>query len=841
MNPALADKVGALARTPVLLVASDFDGTLADLASEPRLAAPLGESMDAMRALASLAHTHVAVVSGRGLDDLRRVSGLTDPVTLVGSHGAEMPGWGRPAAPDPALLEALAATLSPIAADTPGSLLERKPWGVALHYRGAPLALGAAAVERAMSAVMTIPALAGVTARRGSMVVEFSLSGATKGGALEALWHRSGATAVFFAGDDPTDEDGMRALATSDLGVKVGEGPTAAGERVGTPRELAAVLAELLARRRAWLSQRNLVPLERHSVLSDQRTLAVVDPAGSVVWLCAPRVDSSSVFAALVGGENAGHWSVTAGGAGPATQRYEPDSMVLVTDFGGVRVTDYLDCAGGRAFQRAGRSDLVRVLEGRGDAVVRFAPRLDFGRSPTRLIPHEHGLIVEGSSEPLALYAPGIAWSVADEGRHQTATARLTLADAPVFMELRVGTAAHRPPTQPEPDRRRENVRFWSGWASSLRLPALHAPVVKRGAIMLKALCHGPTGAIVAAATTSLPEHLGGVRNWDYRFCWPRDAAIAAGALVRLGNHGHALKLLDWVLGIIDAAESPDRLRPIYTVTGRHLPPEADISHLCGYGDSRPVRISNAAATQVQLDVFGPIVDLMAMIAERGAPLSPEHWRLAQAMVGAVEARWREPDHGIWEFRTERRHHVHSKVMCWHTVRRGLAIEEALHGRANPAWAALAEEIRADVLAHGWSPELRSFRGAYGRETMDAAALWVGLSGLLPPDDERVVATVDAANARLRRGPTVYRYFEEDGLPGPEGGMHICAGWLAESLALVGRREEGLALLNDVVSLVGPTGTATEQFCPRDRIALGNIAQAYTYAAIINASVRLGA
>ncbi len=352
-------------------------------------------------------------------------------------------------------------------------------------------------------------------------------------------------------------------------------------------------------------------------------------------------------------------------------------------------------------------------------------------------------------------------------------------------------------------------------------------------------MCEGTEGAIVGAGTTSLPEHVGGVRTWDYRFCWPRDAAIAAASLIRLGNTGHALRLLDWMLEVVDRCESPDRLHPVYTMSGGALPAEAELGHVAGYGESRPVRVGNAAAGQVQLDVFGPIVNLVVMLAERGAPIAPDHWRLVRAMVRAVEARWREPDHGIWEMRTERRHHVHSKVMCWHTVDRALVVEEAVNGTRNPDWEALGGAIRDDVLAHGWSERLGSLVGAYGHEEADAGVLVAGLCGLLEGDDPRWRTTVERVHRELLRGGTVRRYLGDDGLPGPEGGMHICTGWLIEALITLGRVGEAGELFRGLVACAGRLGILTEQFDDERGMAVGNFAQAYSHAAVINAAVAL--
>ncbi len=836
MNDPATDILRLIAQTPVLLVASDYDGTLSPLIDDPARAGPHGPCMAALAALARLDHTHAAILSGRARSELARLSGEPAHVRLIGSHGAEDEG-GQTQPADAELLNTFETQLAAIASRGRGLLVERKPYAVALHFRAA----GSADAERAASAVLEGPAkLPGVHVRHGSKVVELCVSAADKGAALTRSRFRSGATGVLFIGDDLTDEDAFAVLGPGDVGVRVGEGESRAVHRVVDVPAVAGLLEQVLELRRAWLVSRRPVPLESLSILSDQRTLAVVDPRGRVVWQCVPRLDSSSVFAALLGGDGAGHFDIAPLGQETSrAQHYDGESLLLKTEWDGVTVTDYLDSSGGRPFQRAGRSDLVRVIEGRGSVTIRFAPRLDFGRAATKLRPHMGGLEVEGSPDPLVLHSGVLEWTIRDDGAHHTAEATVEMTGTPVVLELRSGTGNLRDSIVPESERRRQTQRFWAGWAGALTLPTLHTPAVKRSALVLKALCHGPTGAFAAAATTSLPEQLGGVRNWDYRFCWPRDAALSAAALVRLGNIGHGLKLLDWLLGVVDACETPDRLRPIYTVTGRHLPPEAEIGQLAGYGDSRPVRISNAAANQVQLDVFGPIVDLVALLAERGAPISPDHWRLVRAMVQAVEARWREPDHGIWEIRADRRHHVHSKVMCWLTVHRALLVQELVLGRREAAWERLRDEIQGDVLAHGFSERAGAFTAVYGSESIDAAALWVGLSGLVPADDPRFASTVETVSRVLRDGPVVFRYREDDGLPGVEGGMLICAGWLAESLHMIGRAKEARETLDAIVSLMGPTGTAAEQYCPRHKISLGNIAQAYSHLAIINAAVAL--
>jgi len=449
------------------------------------------------------------------------------------------------------------------------------------------------------------------------------------------------------------------------------------------------------------------------------------------------------------------------------------------------------------------------------------------------------GLEIEGSNDPIVLRSPGVVWTIRDDGGHHTAEATVDPASGPIVLELRYGAASLKPALLPEQTVRTKCKAFWSGWAGALVLPPEYSAMVERGALVLKALTYGPTGAIAAAATTSLPEQLGGVRNWDYRYCWPRDGAMAAAALVRLGNTGHAMKFLDWVLEVVDRCESPDRLHPIYTVAGGHLAPEAELGHLTGFAGSIPVRIGNAAANQVQLDVFGPITNLVALLAERGLPIAPDQWRLVRAMVRAVETRWAEPDHGIWEMRAERRHHVHSKVMCWHTVDRALVVEQVVYGTQNPVWIALRAAIREDVLERGWNVKLGAYAGAYGYDYVDAAVLSIGLTGFMSADDARWAATVDLVRSKLSAGPTVRRYLEGDGLPGEEGGMHVCTGWMIEALLSVGRAAEARELLENFAAAMSGPGILTEQFDPREKIPVGNLAQAYSHLAFINAVIAL--
>lgn len=841
MNPDLNpfDLLEQVALAPVLLVGSDYDGTLAPIVGDPSQAFPQAEVMVALKALAGLHHTHVAIISGRSLRDLATLTGSPGSVHLVGSHGSEFEPGFADQVPLAALqlLEEVCSELETYRSSHPGVRIERKPAGVAFHYRQVAADEQAALVESVTREVCQKP---GIYLREGKKVIELSVVETHKGHALETLRSRVGATACIYLGDDRTDEDAFAILSGPDLGIKVGDGSSRAGARLGNPGAVARFLAQLAERRAAWLAGSEAVPIEEHAFITDQRTAALITNQGRITWFCPQRIDSPAIFAELLGGPNAGHFTVrSAEDQEVELQEYEGDSFCTTTHWHTFRVHDYLDSSGGRPMQRAGRTDLIRVLEGHGLVEIEFAPRLDFGRTGTRLTARSGGLEIEDTPDPLVLHSPGVEWRILREGVHDTARATISLDSNPVRLELRCGTGDLGPAVVPEEIRRQQNHDYWASWCAGLRIPKTHADIVRRSALVLKGLCYGPTGAIAAAATTSLPEHLGGVRNWDYRYCWLRDAALTAEALVELGSQGEAMRFLDWVLGVVDRCLAPEQLRPVYTVTGSELGTEAEITELCGYGGSRPVRVGNAASRQVQLDVFGPLVQLVSVLLEDGAPLSAEHWRLVEALVTAVERRWHEPDHGIWEVRGPRRHFVHSKVMCWQAVDRALRVAERFIGGAPPRWQTLRDEIAADVLEHGWKPEVGTFAAAYDGTDLDAAVLQIGLSGLIPGDDPRFVSTVETIDKYLRDGATVYRYRFEDGLPGIEGGFHICTSWLIESFLLIGRVDDAQELLEQQVALAGRTGLFPEQYDPQAGVSLGNHPQAYTHLGIARCAIRL--
>ena len=837
LDAGLRSAVGRIARVPRLLVACDYDGTLAPLVDDPAYATPLPGATASIRALASLPQTTVAVISGRSLRDLAALSRMPSEVQLVGSHGTEFDvGFVGRIQPELAHLRTrLGQAALELAREHPGVKLEQKPASVAVHTRGAGSAAAAAVVDLVRSGPATWP---GVHVTTGRDVVELAVYAADKGTAVDDLRTQHSASAVFYLGDDATDETAFARLQGPDLGVKIGVGDeTSASFTITDPEVGIRVLETLTQARRQWLYGERAVPIERHSMLGNGRTLALVTPDGKVTWLCHPRPDSPAVFGALLGDGSAGYLAVAPlvrGEPMPLGQRYRRGTMSVETRWSGLTVTDTL-------LDEEPGTVLVRVLTGSVPVKISFAPRPEFGQVPTQLEPHGDALRVFGSNDPMALVAPGLVWHIVEDGGHHTAHATVDLraAGGSVALELRLGTDP-RPPQVSALERQTATDRTWQEWSASLRLPARARELVLRSALTLRALCYRPTGAVLAAGTSSLPEEIGGVRNWDYRYCWLRDAAMSAQALVLLGSGEEAEALLRWTRGVIEGtAGHPERLHPLYSVDGNELGAEAVIETLPGYAGSRPVRIGNAANRQVQLDVFGPVADLIAHLADLRGGLDPWHVELLGDMVEAVARRWHEPDHGIWEARIPQRHHVYSKVMGWLTVDRALRVSERHGIPAGPGWAALRDTIAADVLERGWDPAVGAYTVAYDHPEMDASSLWIGLSGLLADDDPRFLSTVLAIEADLRSGPIVYRYRWDDGLPGHEGGFHVCSAWLIEAYLRTGRRADAEELFQQMIACAGPTGLLPEQYDPLTERGLGNHPQAYSHIGVITCALLL--
>ena len=437
MEDDLDQALEAIARVPILLVATDYDGTLSPIVDNPEEAKPVRESIIALRALATLSGTHCAVISGRSLSDLANLSSLDGQIMLVGSHGSEFDqDFVRTLTDEQVLLrQRVLDEMHRIAAQDERFHIETKPASIAFHYRNV-------ANEKAEKAVNELLAGAAtwddVRVKSGKKVIELAVVHTSKGDCIDALRHRVGATAVVYFGDDITDEDAFVRLHGPDVSVKVGLGESAATFRIHDPTEVARRLARLASAREAFLAGADAIPIERHALLSDGRVMALVSPGAKISWMCAPRVDGPALFSELLGGPAAGHFTIE-----PALpdnncqQQYDGTSLVLKTTWPRLTVTDFLDCSAGKPTQRAGRTDLIRQIEGRGEVRITFAPRLDFGRLPTRLVIRDGGLEIDDTIDPIVLRAPGVEWELLDEGSHQTAVGTVTLRGEPLRLELR--------------------------------------------------------------------------------------------------------------------------------------------------------------------------------------------------------------------------------------------------------------------------------------------------------------------------------------------------------------------------------------------------------------------
>ncbi|MDR6416577.1 trehalase-like domain-containing protein [Pseudarthrobacter sulfonivorans] len=826
-TPTLLAELKVLARVPGLVVACNYGGTLCDAEGVSTETLPLGSAAIALRALAALPNTHAAVISGRSLRDLAAVSRLPAEVHLIGSHGAELDmGFAHmQSLATEATLQKVSTALSEAVGFQQGIWIERKPVAVSVHTRPATPEVAVAVTETARE----IARAHGLFFIVDGSVLDLSVVEPSKAEALESLRSRLGASAALYAGDAYSDELAIATLRGPDLGLHVGPGDTGAAHRLRDPESFARVLAILFELRRAWLFGEDAVGLERHSMIGNGSSTALVTPDAKICWMSHPLPDSGSLFAHILGGDAAGHFSVEPVKPSQVLgQRYVDSTMIVETRWADVTVTDYLEPA------PEGITSLVRVLSGTGAARVVFAPRPDYANAPFSMEARGDELHVVGTSDPIILFAPGASFHITSDGRHATATAAVNLQDGPVVLNLRCGdTEPQAADPGGETDRRAGVAHHSRRWVQELELPSVKPSLVRRSALVLRALVHEPTGAVLAAPTTSLPEGIGGTRNWDYRYCWLRDGSMTVNALVDLGSTAEAAGFLSWLGRILEHAPGPEWLHPLYSVTGAQLSTEAIIDSLPGYAGSRPVRIGNAADHQVQLDVFGPVAELIDALSERHGTLADDHWDLMVKMASAVLARWHEADHGIWEARRAPRHHVYSKVMCWVTLDRALRTA-ARHGKApEPAWEPTAHIIREEVLREGWDDTARSYTVAYDSPDLDAAVLHIGLSGLLDVNDQRFLDTVTAVERELRVGPTVFRYRYDDGLPGLEGGFHICTTWLIEAYVAVGRIEEAWDLFDQLVNLFGPTGLLPEEYDPSTETHLGNHPQAYSHLGFI--------
>ncbi|MFE2728879.1 glycoside hydrolase family 15 protein [Kitasatospora sp. NPDC059327] len=585
--------------------------------------------------------------------------------------------------------------------------------------------------------------------------------------------------------------------------------------------------------------------IEDYALIGDLQTAALVGRDGSVDWLCLPRFDSPSCFSGLLGDRRHGAWRLAPTGAARcAGRRYLGDTLVLESEWrtadGTVRVTDFMPQRG-RGGQRS--PQLIRIVEGvEGTVPVRGELRLRFNYG--RIEPW----VRRTGRHRVAVAGPDSAWLRVPPEVHTYGVDGVTVSDFTVTAGARVPfVLTWQPshlPTSPRTDPEEAllgTLRDWRLWAAGCRYHGEWHEAVLRSLLTLKALAYAPTGGIVAAPTASLPERIGGTRNWDYRFCWLRDSSMTLSALLRGGFREEAAAWRRWLLRAI--AGDPGDLQTVYGVAGERVLGETTAEWLPGYEGSRPVRFGNAAVDQLQLDVYGEVVDTLHLALLAGLPMERQVWALLRTLMEYLEEHWRDPDEGLWEVRGERRHFVHSKVMSWVAADRAVRLAEAT-GLPAPVdrWRAMRDAVHADVCAHGYDRRRGVFVQHYGGQGLDAATLFVVKSGFLPPDDPRVVRTVDAVRDGLDHGGLVLRYRAHrhtDGLPGGEGAFLACSFWLADALAATGRLAEARELFARVVGLANDLGLLSEQWDPRARRQLGNTPQAFSHVALVNTAFAL--
>ncbi len=577
--------------------------------------------------------------------------------------------------------------------------------------------------------------------------------------------------------------------------------------------------------------------IEDYGLIGDTHTAALVGRDGSIDWLCLPRFDSGACFAALLGDERHGRWLLAPAEPLTARRRYRPGTLILESEFstadGTVRVVDCMA-------RRGGAADIIRLVEGLSGRVemrMELVIRFDYGS----IVPwvRRDGNVLSAIAGPDALQ---LETAVTTRGEGLTTVAEFAVAAGERVPFALAWHASHEPPPPPvDAERLVADVEaWWRAWSEQTTYHGLWPEAVQRSLLTLKALTCAPTGGIVAAPTTSLPERLGGVRNWDYRYCWLRDAALTLHCLVRNGYRDEARGFRDWMLRAV--AGDPRAIQIMYGPAGERRLTELELRWLPGYEASTPVRIGNGAAGQHQLDVFGALLDAMDEV--RRADLGPDEaaWALPQALLEFLEDCWREPDHGIWEVRGPKRHFTHSKVMAWVAFDRAVkAIQEA--GLPGPLarWRHIRDEIHAEVCRHGYDRERNTFTQSYNSRELDASLLLLPLVGFLPPSDPRVCGTAEAIERELADGPLVYRYRTDDeplvdGLPGHEGAFLPCSFWLVDNLALIGRVDEARERFEQLLALRNDVGLLAEEYDATSRRLVGNFPQAFSHLALVNSA-----
>jgi GH15 family glucan-1,4-alpha-glucosidase len=580
--------------------------------------------------------------------------------------------------------------------------------------------------------------------------------------------------------------------------------------------------------------------IEDYALIGDTQSAALVSRAGSIDWLCLPRFDSGACFAALLGTPEHGRWLMTpVEPVRKVARRYLPDTLVLETEFttdsGVVRVIDCMP-------PRDNAPDVVRAVEGvtgrvamRMELVIRF----DYGSILPWVRRRDGRLLAVAGPDALVLTT-----DVPVRGEELTTVSSFeAVAGHRSFFTLTWFPSHQAPPPALDASQAiRDTERYWKEWVARCRYEGPYREAVVRSLMTLKALTYAPTGGIVAAPTTSLPEAIGGTRNWDYRFCWLRDASFTLNNLYLAGYRTEAREFRDWLLRAV--AGDPARLQVLYGVSGERRVPELEVKWLPGYEGSRPVRIGNGAVDQLQLDVYGELMDTLHQARAAEVCADDPAWRVQRVLLEFLEQHWREPDEGIWEVRGGRQHFVYSKVMAWVAFDRALASAERFKLDAPlERWRGLRRDIRAEIMERGFDTRRGTFTQHYGSQTLDASLLRIPLVGFLPHTDPRVLGTVQAIEQDLLRHGLVARYdaggSQVDGLPDGEGAFLACSFWLADNYALSGRTDEAHALFERLLGLRNDVGLLSEEYDVGRKRQVGNFPQAFSHLALINTAFNL--
>jgi GH15 family glucan-1,4-alpha-glucosidase len=589
------------------------------------------------------------------------------------------------------------------------------------------------------------------------------------------------------------------------------------------------------------VSVRTAHRIEDYALVGDLHTAALVGRDGSLDWLCLPRFDSPACFAALLDDEEAGHWTLAPADGGPATsRRYVDHTLVLESTWetpdGTIRLLDLMPPRGQAA-------DVVRIVvgvSGRVSMEMVLRLRFDYGRVRPWVRNVDGGTCAVAGPDAVWLTTPV---PVSDEDGALRARFTVTAGDRVPFVLTHQLSHLPRPRIADPEQALSDTTAYWTDWVARGRHDGPWQAEVERSLILLKALTYAPTGGILAAATTSLPEEIGGSRNWDYRYCWLRDATFTLQALVETGYTAEARAWREWLVRAV--AGDPAKLQIMYGLDGRQRLPESTLDWLSGFAGSGPVRVGNAAAAQLQLDVWGEVLDGLHLARDAGLAMTEPAWDLQRALLDWLESNWQRPDNGLWEVRGPQRPFVHSKAMAWVGVDRAVRTVER-HGLDGPVahWRALRDRIHADVCEHGYDAERRTFTQFYGSTGVDAALLLLPRVGFLPWDDDRIVGTVAAVERELCRDGFLLRYDPAadagaDGLPGTEGAFVACSFWLADALHGIGRTAEATDLFDRLLGLRNDVGMISEEYDPVRGMQLGNTPQSFSLVGLVNTARHL--